>query len=353
MDRYNRMYSYSCMLSAVQRNALLKIYNSQHNSQLDHSALNQLIDTTINLSSADVSFPLVVSLNEEVKACCLVHFSHQEKIRSLGQLSFSMLITDGDIPALDFLFSAIFSEAEKRSFIKHKDAVVYGPVHSSILLNRGYRTFGEEPFTYQMPDNIPILCDWITAVGGHKEKDLLEIIYDYDARDTLLTHVDERLLERLQGVDFLFMQKEQIAAHSQELAAVYNTAWCNNWGASTTTADEIAIAANNVPNIMSMIAFKDGHIIGFTMMQFIADASGKTGRAFLSGVLPEYRQRGLSVVLTSKLSAIAVEQGIKKFSISWMLEDNKMIVRTMQKLTQHGESQLRRYRIFAIAQKKI
>ncbi|RLM21093.1 hypothetical protein BIY29_14085 [Brenneria alni] len=352
MDRYKGMYRYSCMLDAVQRNSLLKIYNSQHNSLLDYSALNQRIDSAINISSADVSFPLVVSLHEEVKACCLVHFSHQEKIRSLGPLSFSILITDGDVSALSFLFSAIFSEAEKRSFIKHKDAVVYGPVHNSILINRGCRTFSGEPFTYQMPDNIPTLCDWITAAGGRKEKDLLEIIYDYNVRDTLLAHTDERLLERLQGVDFLFVQKEQIAARCQELAAVYNTAWHDNWGSSATTADEIAIAANNVPNIMGMIACKNGDVIGFTMMQFIADASGKRGRAFLSGVLPEYRQRGLSVVLTSKLSAIAIKQGIKKFSISWMLEDNKMIVRTMQKLTQHGKSQLRRYRIFAIAQKK-
>ncbi|WP_034951207.1 hypothetical protein [Erwinia oleae] len=217
MERYKGMYSYNCILDAVHRNSLLKIYNSQNNSLLEHSALNQRIANAINTSNADVSFPLVVYLDEEVKACCLVHFSHQEKIRSLGQLSFSILITDGDVSALSFLFSAIFFEAEKRSFIKHKDAVIYGPVHNSILINRGCRTFAGEPFTYQMPDNIPTLCDWITAAGGHKEKDLLEIIYDYSVRDTLLTHIDERLLERLQGADFLFVQKEQIAARCQEL----------------------------------------------------------------------------------------------------------------------------------------
>lgn len=345
------MHQYSCMLNATQMRSLLNIYNAQHSRTLALSEFNQRIDSAINISSADVSFPLVVSLHGEVKACCLVHFSYQEKIRALGQLSFSILITDGDISALKFLFSAIFIEAEKRSFIQNKDAVVYGPVHNSILINRGCRTFSGAPFTYQMPDNTRTICDWIMAAGGHKAKDLLEIVYDYDVRDTLLTHTDERLLKRMQGVDFLFVQKEQIAAHCQELAEVYNTAWQDNWGSSATTADEIAVAANNVPNIMGMIARRNGNIIGFTMMQFIADASGKTGRAFLSGVLPEYRQRGLSVVLTSKLSAIAIEQGIKKFSISWMLEDNNMIVKTMQKLTQHGKSHLRHYRIFAIAEK--
>ncbi|UXK12936.1 GNAT family N-acetyltransferase [Erwinia pyrifoliae] len=124
-----------------------------------------------------------------------------------------------------------------------------------------------------------------------------------------------------------------------------NIAWQDNWGFSPTTSEEIAIATENVQNIMGMIARKDGRIIGFTMMHF---TENKVGRAFFSGVLPEYRQRGLSVVLTSKLSSIAIQQDISNFSISWMLEDNKMIVRTMQKLTRHGESQLRRYRIFAI-----
>ena len=345
------MYRYSRTLNTLQKERLLKIYNARHHSLLEQSELNQRIDTAINLSSADITFPLVVSLHDEVKACCLVHFSHQEKLKSLGQISFSILISDGDIAALEFLFSAIFAEAEKRALINNKDAVVYGPTHNSILVNRGLRTFAGAPFTYQMPDNTPALCDWITASGGHKEKDLLEIVYDYDVRDTLLTHTDERLLARVRGVEFHFVQKDEIAARCDELADVYNTAWHDNWGSSVITADEIAIAANNVTNIMGMIACKGGHIIGFTMMQFITDASGKTGRAFLSGVLPEYRQRGLAIVLTSKLSAIAIEQGIKKFSISWMLEDNKMIVRTMQKLTRHGESQVRHYRIFSIAQK--
>ncbi|CAK8741497.1 hypothetical protein SODG_004848 [Sodalis praecaptivus] len=154
------------------------------------------------------------------------------------------------------------------------------------------------------------------AAGGSKEKDLLEIIYDYNVSDTLLTHNDQRLLKRLKGVDFLFVQKEQIPARCQELATIYNVAWRDKWGASSTTVDEIKIAENNVPNIMGMIAYKNGNVIGFTMMQFVVDDSGKMGRAFLSGVLPEYRQLGLSVLLTSKLSAIAIEGGIKKFSIS-------------------------------------
>ncbi|HDX9112736.1 GNAT family N-acetyltransferase [Enterobacter cloacae] len=345
------MYQYSCMLSAPQKRSLLNVYNAQHNSVLEQSELEQLIDSAISLSNADSSFPLVVSQHGEVKACCLVHFSHQEKIRALGCFSFSILITNGDISALEFLFSAIFIEAENRSFVQNEDAIVYGPVHNSILINRGCRTFTGAPFTYKMPDNVPTICDWIMAAGGHKAKDLLEIVYDYDVRDSLLTHADERLLKRMQEVDFLFVQKDQIAAECKELAEVYNTAWQDNWGFSATTADEIVVASNNVPNIMGMIARRNGNIIGFTMMQFIADASGKIGRAFLSGVLPEYRQRGLSVVLTSKLSAIAIEKGIKKFSISWMLEDNNMIVKTMQKFTQHGKSHLRHYRVFAIAEK--
>lgn len=73
------MHQYSCMLNATQRRSLLNIYNAQHSRTLALSEFNQRIDSAINISSADVSFPLVVSLHGEVKACCLVHFSYQEK----------------------------------------------------------------------------------------------------------------------------------------------------------------------------------------------------------------------------------------------------------------------------------
>ncbi|MCT2386080.1 GNAT family N-acetyltransferase [Erwinia pyrifoliae] len=339
------MYRYSCTLQESQKDALSKIYNSQHNVVMDPLRLNEQINNAINLSNADVSFPLVVYRYDEIAAFCLVHLFRQEKIRSIGTLTFSILISNGDVLALKNIFSAIIIEAKKRDCLQSNDPVIYGPVHNSILVNRGYRTFSGAPFTWQMPDNDPVLCDWLMGAGCLKEKDLLEIVYQYDPQDILLTHTDERLLNRLSGIDFDHVKKDEIAANQQEIAEVYNIAWQDNWGFSPTTSEEIAIATENVQNIMGMIARKDGRIIGFTMMHF---TENKVGRAFFSGVLPEYRQRGLSVVLTSKLSSIAIQQDISNFSISWMLEDNKMIVRTMQKLTRHGESQLRRYRIFAI-----
>lgn len=344
------MYDYGCALNDIHQSALTKIYNSQHNTSLTQVALSRKIENAIRLSNADVSFPLVVYWFGEVKAFCIVHFSRQEKIRSLGHFSFS-IFTSADRQSLRFLFDSVFTEMKNRNFPIKPSSVIYGPVHNSILVNRGCRTFSGAPYTYQMPDNTSSLCEWVTNAGGVKEMDLLEIIYGYDSRDTLLTQVDERLLNRLKNINFEYVQKEKIAAHRQELSKIYNISWKHNWGASPTTADEIALAASSTKNIMGMIARRNGRIVGFTMMQFIEEAAGKMGRAFLSGVLPEYQQRGLSVLLTSKLSKIAIEEyGIKKFSISWMLEDNKMIVRTMKKLTRHGESQVRRYRIFSISQ---
>lgn len=345
------MYNHSCTFNNSYHDILLSIYNLQHSINITKDELVRCIESAISLSNADVSFPVFVYWHKDIRAFCIVHLSHQEKIRSLGQLSFSILISNGDSQALDFLFDSIFFEAKKRNFSLQESAVIYGPIHNSILVGRGCRTFAGTPYTYQMPDNIPSLCDWLVEAGCVKKKDLLEIIYEYDSLDTLLTQTDDRLLNRLKNIDFEYVQKKEIFIYKQELAEVYNISWQDNWGASPISTDEIAIAAKNVHNIMGMIARKNGHIVGFTMMQFIVDAAGKVGRAFLSGVLPEYRRCGLSVVLTSKLSSIAIGLGIKIFSISWMLEDNKMIVRTMQKITQHGESQVRHYRVFAVAQK--
>ncbi|MEI2266232.1 GNAT family N-acetyltransferase [Erwinia sp. CGal63] len=343
------MYRYSCDLQDVEKKALTEIYNSQHHTSLDVAALSEQIDSAIGLSNADVTFPLIVSGQNQVKAFCLVHYSAQEKIRDSGQLHFSMFIAANESAVLRFLFDSVFVEVNRRALPLAEKTALYGPLHNSVLIKRGLRTFADEPFTYQMPDNDPACCENLLEAGAVKAKDLLEIIYEYHPDDSLLTQVDPRLLTRLEAVSFEFVQKEQITACQDEIAAVYNAAWKDNWGTSAASPNEIALAAGNVKNIMGMLARKDGRIIGFTMMQFIDDDSGKTGRAFLSGVLPEWRQRGLSVVLTSKLSAIAISQGIKNFSISWMLEDNKMIIRTMQKFTRHGKGRVRRYRIFSFA----
>ncbi|MGJ0628369.1 hypothetical protein [Xenorhabdus bovienii] len=344
------MYKYSNDMGEIKNDRLLDLYNKQHKFKLDEPELLIKIESALSLSNADFDLPIIVLREGVLVAFCLAHLSYREKINGLGCLNFSNVISSGDVEALRFMFRQIFFVAEIKMLIQGKDSILYGPIHNSILIDRGCRTFAGEPFTYKMPDNNLELCDMLDKIGCQKEKDLIEIIYDYDSRDKLLISLDDDLLMRTPKVDYYSVDGKEIFKLRKELAEFYNSSWQENWGYSPITDVEMGIAAENINNIMGMIARKNGKIIDCTIMQFIVESSNKVGRAFLSGVLPEYRGTGLSIVLTSKLSKIAIENNIKRFSLSWMLEDNKIIIGTMQRFMQYGNSNTRHYRIYSLSQ---
>ncbi len=344
------MYKYTLHLDHVCFNYLLNSYNREHHFSIDSDTLLMKIIKGQRLSNADLCLPLTIIYKIKPVAFCLVHFSYKEKISGIGNIWFSNVISSGDANALKIMFAKIFDLASQYGFIRGKVHNIYGPIHNSILIERGCRTFSTPPFSYNMPDNTIALCQLLENIGFHKEKDLIEIIYAYDKRDELLSNIPNKLLNRLSNIEFSLVHSDEILNNQQSYADLYNKAWAKNWGYSPITKDEIGVAARNIENISGMIAKKNNNIIGFTMLQYIEKSGEKFARAFLSGVLPEYRKTGLAIVLTSKLSSMALKNDIKQFSIAWMLEDNKMIIRTMQHMTRYGESTIRNYRIFKATQ---
>lgn len=123
-----------------------------------------------------------------------------------------------------------------------------------------------------------------------------------------------------------------------------------NWGYSPASKGQFEVAARNINNISALIAERHGEVVGFTMFAPALNQQGLYGRAFFTGVAPAYQRKGLSVALTLKLSAIALSVvGRGRISVSWMLEDNIMVLRTMRHLTQEGVCHERAYRIYRYA----
>ncbi len=337
------MYRYDCNLDIRELNfeSLLLLYNKQFYKKLSRSELEKLIEQHIAQSNADHCIPICSYKHNQLTAFCIIHIYEEERIKDVGNLTFSLLISDLKENTLKILFNMIFKEIKLREY---DFKFIVGPIHNSILIPRGYRFSDDNIYTYGMPDNYAKIATELENSGAIKKKDIIEIVYKYKEDDVILTSLDKRILNRLSNIQFHIVNKKEISKINQEISEAYNNIWNNNWGFSKITPELISIAAENIPNVMGLIAKKNNNIIGFTMMQH----SENIGRAFMAGVLDSYKNSGLSIALISSLSKIAIEKGIYTYSIGWMLENNISIINTMKKFTKYGNSKIRKYRIYEI-----
>ena len=67
-------------------------------------------------------------------------------------------------------------------------------------------------------------------------------------------------------------------------------------------------------------------------------------RVMLLGVTPEYRRPGLEPVLIREIHRRAAREGIRRAELSWVLEDNALMNRTIRKA---GGRHYKTYRIYA------
>jgi len=310
--------------------------------------IKQRVTAACEYSATEYNVP-VAWQNEsgDTVAFCVLHFDSETKVNGLGKAYFSTLIA---LPVASILRHFLKSSIEyinSTQLLLERVAELIGPVHSSFLIERGLRTFESDFNVFSLPSNMKKLADALIEAGCTKEKDLIEIIFQPPPQGYQQHDLEAKLTRRLTGIDFHHYGQDQLASRSQLLAHCYNRSWERNWGFSPSTSEQFEIAARRIKDISALVAERDGQILGFTMFAPATNEQGLYGRAFFTGVAPEYQKKGLSVALTLKLSAIAMHTiGRSKISLSWMLEDNVMVLRTMRHLTQDGICHERAYRIF-------
>lgn len=283
-------------------------------------------------------------------AFCIVHFDRRTTINGVGTAYFSTLIALPQASALQALMHSSIDYINSSRLLPRQVTELVGPIHSSFLIERGLRTFESDFNVFSLPANTQALADALTEAGFHKEKDLIEIVFEPPAQGYQYQALEDKLTQRLADIQFVHCGQDELVAKSQQLADCYNRAWERNWGYSPASKGEFEVAARNINNISALIAERHGEVVGFTMFAPALNQQGLYGRAFFTGVAPAYQRKGLSVALTLKLSAIALSVvGRGRISVSWMLEDNIMVLRTMRHLTQEGVCHERAYRIYRYA----
>jgi hypothetical protein len=151
--------------------------------------------------------------------------------------------------------------------------------------------------------------------------------------------------------------------------SVYNEAWAANWGFVPMTEAEFAYMAKALKPIVDpdliLIAEVEGQAVGFSVAlpDYNPIFRRMAGRLFplgifhyllgrrrldnvrviTMGVVEKHRRRGIDIMLIYHTFKNGVPKGYVHGEFSWILEDNVMLVRAMERM---GAQRRKTYRIY-------
>lgn len=265
----------------------------------------------------------------------------------------------------------LFQSAERWLIDKNVQQII-GPVNPSTNDECGVLvdSFGEPP-KILMTWNPPYYLSLIEQNGYSKIKDLyawfMLIERQSDAYRTGAEKIKKRLNAEIRIIDL-----KNFSDEIKLIKNIYNHAWAMNWGFFPMSDEEIDYLALSLkpivdPNLCHF-AFVNGQAVGFSLaipnynQAFIRLRNGRLFpfgwakllleikwkridelRLLALGVLPEYRQRGIDVLLYDAVFHSAKNHGYKVGELSWILEDNFVMNQVLSKI---GAKHYKTYRLY-------
>jgi len=286
---------------------------------------------------------------------------HQEPV---GFFGFFECAADGGVT--ERLLGAV------RAFLGDKGMrAIRGPVNPSMHHPCGLLVEGFEfPPAFLMPYNPPAYRGLLEGAGCQKAKDLL-------AYRVVIPAVPPPKVARLapeaeqKGIRVRPINMKRLGEEVEIFRDLYNTAWHHNWGFTPMTPAEAQWMARHLKSLfvpsLTLIAETQGQPIGFLMLlpdynQVLRHLNGRLGpvgllkflwyrrrirdaRLILLGVRPEHRARGADALLTLVALQALKKEGFIHAEISWMLEDNRVVIRLAERF---GGIPYKRYRIYEL-----
>lgn len=248
-------------------------------------------------------------------------------------------------------------------------AILRGPVslstnHECGLLVEG---FGRPP-RLLMPYNPPYYSALLEGAGLSRVKDLLS--YDADLPEAfpegvaVVARVAEARGARVRALDPAALREE-----AKVIQGLYNGAWSENWGFVPMSKAEAVFMVDRlrpllVPELV-LIAECGSRPVGFALslpdynpaLRLLRGRATPWGilrflrrrrsldeiRVLALGVIPGYRRRGIDALLLRATFEAARRRGYRRAELSWILEDNALVRRAIERL---GARVVKRYRLY-------
>lgn len=266
--------------------------------------------------------------------------------------------------------SAALLEAARAWLAGRGSTVIRGPMNPSTNYECGLLVDGfDSSPQIMMPYNPPFYGPLIERAGLRKARD----IYAYHIERTNFSGDKAfRIASRLNGGTKVNIRPIRMDAFNEDVEKVwhvYNSAWSRNWGFVPMTRDEFLFMAREMKAILQpelvLLGQVDGRTVGFALAlpdinQALKRAGGRllplgllkilyhkrsirTLRVLVLGVVEEYRATGLAAAFYAELFHRAARLAYTSGEMSWVLEDNIMMNRSIEAL---GGSRYKTYRIY-------
>ena len=257
--------------------------------------------------------------------------------------------------------SALMAAAEEALRARGME-VIRGPFNFSTNEECGLLVQGfDRPPSFMMPYNKPYYPELMSGLGYSKAKDLLAYEYEYQGNiPEHLVHFSRRLRERKRIV-IRTLDMKRFAEDVETIFRLYNAAWSKNWGFVPVTDEEFRATAKDLRSIVDpsivLIAEKEGRPVAFVVtlpdynvllkkmkgrllpFGFLRLLFGRKSvrrvRTLLLGVETEFRLSGIEVLLIHDLFERGLAKGYRAGEMSWILEENVLMRRPIERMGAH------------------
>jgi len=242
---------------------------------------------------------------------------------------------------------------------------IYGPMNFNTnddecgLLIEGFNL----PPVVGMTYNPPYYIELIESYGFTKAKDLVAHIINIDEEfvnfvgklESRLKPLSEKAMKY--GFTIRNVNLKKLEDEVKIIFDIYNDAWEQNWGSLPFEEEEINHLAKNlkqivipelakiveyngtpaafgliIPDINQVLKELNGRLFPFGFVKFLTGLKKITGLRLLAlGIKKGYRRKGADSLLYYHLMKDALKMGRFKYcEVSWLLEDNHLIIRATE-----------------------
>jgi GNAT superfamily N-acetyltransferase len=223
---------------------------------------------------------------------------------------------------------------------------------------------------FMMPYNPPYYQGLLEGCGLKKAKDLYaNSMYADSGLPDRIRRISRSVLKRVPGLTIRPINLKRLDEEVMLVKEVYNGAWRNNWGFVPLTDEEMDLLVKKLKSLLvpdlALFAEIGDKTVGFALAlpdynYVIKRLNGRLGplellkflyysrridtvRVMLLGVKAEYRKRGIEALLYTELFQRGPALGYKRGEMSWILEDNHLMLKGIEAL---GGKRYKTYRIF-------
>lgn len=258
-----------------------------------------------------------------------------------------------------------------RQWLRGKGArVMRGPVNPSTNYECGLLVDGfDSSPQVMMPYNPRYYDGLIRQAGLRKAKDLYAY---YILTDEMAAGRVERVAARAAETNQVRVRPIRMDAFYDDVEQVweiYNSAWSRNWGFVPMTRDEFLFMAKEMKAILEpgfvLLGEVNGRVVGFALglpdiNRALKHARGRlfplglfkilyhkrsirSVRVLVLGVVEAYRTVGVAAGFYAELFRHAKRLGYRDCEMSWVLEDNRLMNRSIEAF---GGKRYKTYRIY-------